>query len=61
MIIPDHCVDCGRELPLTKTIFQASDLRGARCGRCDALLAAGELEVARLRDEARTRKEQPSC
>jgi hypothetical protein len=53
MIVPDHCVDCGKELPLDKPIYRASDMRGARCERCDALAAAGEAEVARMRDLAK--------
>jgi len=56
MITPDHCVDCGRELSVDKPIFCASDLRGARCGRCDVLAQAGELEVARLRDQQHSPK-----
>jgi len=60
VIIPDHCVDCGRELPLDKPIYCASDLRGARCERCDTLAQAGELEVARLRDLMQAKQEKTS-
>ncbi len=47
---PNTCAVGGEPLPVEGTIFR--DKNGARCAAHDRLVSIGELEVARLRDQA---------